>query len=105
MRPFGKGADIVFEKNHKPLNFRQTWSVWLGVKRGLCKKTVYLATSISDECLVENQIASEIPNITSGCYGGAVSIGHRNTLAEPLGRCFIFEGLSRTLVEGSCYRI
>ncbi len=38
-------------------------------------------------------------------FSVAVSIGHRNTLAEPLGRCFIFEGHSRPLVEGFCYRI
>ena len=36
---------------------------------------------------------------------GAISTGRRNTLAEPLSRCFIFEGLSGTLVERPCYRI
>lgn len=37
------------------------------------------------------------------CVAG--STGRCNTLAEPLSRCLIFEGLSGTLVELSCYRI
>ena len=73
MRPFGEGADFVFEKNHKPLKFRQTWSVWLGLKRGLCIKTAYLATRISDVCLIVSQFSSVILNITSGCYGAILS--------------------------------
>ncbi len=35
----------------------------------------------------------------------AISTGRRNTLAKPLGRCFILEGHSRTLVKLSCYCI
>jgi len=76
-------GDGVFEKNHKPLNFSQTWSVWLGLKRGLCIKTVYLTTSKSDECLVENQITSEIPNITSGCYEAILGRSDKTKLHLP----------------------
>ena len=54
---------------------------------------------------VQRQANGGFAYISLAAVFGADSSGRRNTLAEPLSRCFIFKGLSGTLVELSCYRI
>ena len=112
MQPFVKNVGVLYlGSQQRVILLLYLLGVWMMIL-GLGQISLFFGMTELSGIRVSNQIIERLVACL-GVYSrpsqrlilGADSSGHRNTLAEPLSRCFIFECLSGTLVELPCYRI